>query len=201
MNWLRGGSVTEYFAGIRDDLEKLSLAAYLADVARESTGEFVPAVDILRMTLNSIYAISRCKHENAVIKAVYEWRTAGYAGYMPDMNGCQKCRLASANTLFLDVMNGRLICSDCLNKTANIMSDGAMSAYEDTKFERNILVPMGQGAVEATKYALTALPERMFSFKITSESDRDDFCRAAETYLLNHLERNFDTLDFYKKII
>ena len=53
MNWLRGGSVIEYFLGLHDDIVKLSLATYLADIARESTGEFVPAVDILRMTLNS----------------------------------------------------------------------------------------------------------------------------------------------------
>ena len=74
------------------------------------------------------------------------------------------------------------------------------SAYEDTSYERKILIPMGAGAIAAAHYVLTALPERIFAFKIKSEADKADFCRAGETFLLNHLERNFDSLEFYKTI-
>lgn len=199
MNWLRGGSVTEYFSGLRDDIEKLSLATYLADIARESTGEFVPAVDILRMTLNSFYAIARDKQSLNIIKAVYEWRTAGYAGYMPDMSGCRHCHANVDAGVYLDVMNGSLICSDCLKRKSVSMSE-AHGVYEDTEYERSILIPMGVGAIAAAHYVLTALPERMFSFRIKDSADVEDFCRAGEIFLLNHLERSFDSLDFYKTI-
>lgn len=200
MNWLRGGSVTEYFAGIRDDLSKLSLATYLSDIAREVTGEFVPAVDIMRMTLNSLYAISRDKFDIRLVKAVYEWRTAGYAGYMPALESCYRCRSSDVEIMYLDVMNGRLICPGCLNKTPVTTAHELNKVYEDTEYERSILIPMGVGAIAAAQYALTALPERMFSFRIKSEADIDDFCRAGEVYLLNHLERNFESLEFYKTI-
>lgn len=199
MNWLRGGSVIEYFYGIHDDIVKLSLATYLADVARESTGEFVPAVDILRMTLNSYYAISKDKYPLELIKAVYEWRTAGYAGYMPDLSSCKRCHRIIPEQMYLDVMNGRIICSDCLNRSSKNYS--ASAVYDDIKYERNILIPMGIGAIEAAKYALTAMPERMFSFKIKNDSDMQDFGRAAEAFLLNHFEINFESLDFYKTIV
>ncbi len=198
MNWLRGGSVIEYFVGLHDDIVKLSLATYLADIARESTGEFVPAVDILRMTLNSYYAIARDKYPIELIKAVYEWRTAGYAGYMPDLHSCKRCHSLNEN-MYLDVMNGRVICSSCLNKS-NKTTSLAM-AYDDIKYERSILIPMGVGAIVAAQYALTALPERMFSFKIKCDSDVEDFCRAGEAFLLNHLEVNFESLDFYKTVV
>lgn len=202
MNWLRGGNVIEHFSGIHEDLEKLALSTYLSDIARESTGEFIPAVDILRMTLNSLYGISKDKWELRIIKAVYEWRTAGYAGYMPDLSGCCGCHCPIEDIMYLDVMNGRLLCQKCLHKysAANINSEHALSAYEDTDYERRILIPMGAGAVAAAQYALTALPERMFAFKIKSESDTLDFCRAGETFLLNHLERSFDSLEFYKVV-
>ncbi len=200
MNWLRGGSVTEYFAGLREDLTKLSLATYLSDVAREVTGEFIPAIDIMRMTLNSLYAISRDKFNIRLVKAVYEWRTAGYAGYMPALATCHRCHSSETEIMYLDVMNGRLICPNCLNKAPLSRSETLNKVYEDMEYERSILIPMGSGAIAAAQYALTALPERMFSFRIKSGSDIDDFCRAGETYLLNHLERNFESLDFYKTI-
>jgi DNA repair protein RecO (recombination protein O) len=199
MNWLRGGSVVEYFLGLHDDIVKLSLATYLADIARESTGEFVPAVDILRMTLNSYYAIARDKYPLELVKAVYEWRTAGYAGYMPDLSSCKRCHTLTNENMYLDVMNGRIICSECLNKAGKIGNHSAV--YDDIKYERNILIPMGIGAIAAAQYALTAMPERMFSFNIKEDCDMQDFCRAAEAFLLNHLELNFESLNFYKTIL
>lgn len=202
MNWLRGGSINEYFKRMRSDVVKLSLAAYLADVACEATGEFVPAVDILRMTLNSFYGIDRDILAPELIKAVYEWRTAGYTGYMPDLSACGECRSDNAALMYLDVMNGRLLCEKCLRKyaTANV-GNAENKTFDDTDYERSILIPMGAGAVAASRYALTATPERMFSFRIKDKSDADEFCRAAEVYLLNHFERTFASLDFYKTII
>lgn len=201
MNWLRNGTVIEYFSGLRDDLEKLALATYLSDIARESTGEFTPAVDILRMTLNSLYAINKDKQAPNIIKAVYEWRTAGYSGYMPNLSSCCRCHSSVEDTMYLDIMNGRLLCNDCLHKYSALMEGQKNSSvYEDSHYERRILIPMGIGAVAAVQYVLTALPERIFAFKIKSESDVLDFCRAGETFLLNHFERSFDSLDFYKTI-
>lgn len=200
MNWLRGGSVTEYFSGIRDNVVKLSLAAYLADVAREATGEYVAGIDILRMTLNSLYALGHDKAEPRIIKAVYEWRTAGYGGYMPDMTRCRICHKTVSDGMYLDVMNGGLLCEDCLRRQSSAPGN-SQTPYDDTKYQNNILVPMGAGAVAAADYVMRALPERVYAFRIKNEADTDDFCRAGETYLLNHLECGFASLDFYKTII
>ncbi len=206
MNWLRAGSVTEYFGGLRGSIEKLSLAAYISDIASEVTGECVPAVEILRMTLNTLYAIDKEIKPASEIKAVYEWRAAGYAGYMPDLGQCGLCGAENVEVMYLDVMNGRLICSACLKKPAvkisGKTSDGNDGIITDqNEYERSILIPMGAGALAASRFALAALPERMFSFRIKELADREEFCRGAEAYLLNHLERGFDSLDFYKTII
>ena len=40
---------------------------------------------------------------------------------------------------------------------------------------------------------------KLFSFRLPPE-DLRLFCRAAEAYLLNHLERPFKTLDFYYEV-
>lgn len=201
MNWLRGGSVTEYFAGVHEDMIKLSLAAYIAEVAREITGEYVSGVDILRMTLNALYALSRGSVEPRLIKATYEWRAAGFSGYMPEMSHCRSCRREPTDTVYLDVMNGGIICADCLKRQSAVAGKEACTAYDDTQYSNNLLIPMGLGAVAAAGFVLHALPERVYSFRIKDAQDIGDFCRAGEAYLLNHLECGFYSLDFYKTMI
>lgn len=201
MNWLRGGSVTEYFTGVHEDMVKLSLAAYMADVAREITGEYVSGVDILRMTLNALYALSRGHVEPRLIKATYEWRAAGFSGYMPEMSHCRICRREPTDTVYLDVMNGGLICADCIKRRSAAAVGEARAAYDDTQYSNDLLIPMGLGAVAAAGFVLHALPERVYAFRIKTAQDIDDFCRAGEAYLLNHLECGFYSLDFYKTMI
>jgi DNA repair protein RecO (recombination protein O) len=196
-NWLRSGSVTEFFSDIRADIEKLALSAYICDVAVEVTGEQFPAVDILRMTLNTLYAIAKEIRPAADIKATYEFRAAGYAGYMPDVSRCALCHDPGTGAVYLDVMNGRLICPACLTRQSAAQSHDEDS---DLVYERSILLPLSPPALAAVRYALSALPERMFSFRITDPGAGREFHKAAEAYLLNHLERGFDSLDFYKLI-
>ena len=98
---------------------------------------------------------------------------------------------------YLDVMNGRLVCPVCLNRQP------AAEPQEDSDpvYERSILMPLSAPALAGARYALSALPERMFSFRITDPAACREFHRAAEAYLLNHLERGFDSLNFYKSLV
>lgn len=200
MNWLRAGSLIEYFPGIRNDIEGISLATYLSDIASEITGEFVPGIDILRMTLNTLYAISKKIRPLKQLKAVYELRSAGYAGYMPNIDKCFRCKKQTYELMYLDVMNGRIICSDCLHKLGQVSQTSVTLTYDDTDYERSILMPLGESALAAIRFSLTATPERMFSFSITDLIETEQFYNAAEVYLLNHLERGFESLNFYKTI-
>ena len=199
--WLRGGSVIEGFYGIRDDIEKLSLAAYIADVACELSGEDESATDILRMTLNTFFAISKKIRPLSQIKGVFELRAAAYAGFMPELAGCKYCKRGDIEGLYLDVMNGCVLCSECINKRAQKRAPEKRSAYDDLDSEMNILVPISPSVLAAMNYAVLSLPERMFSFSLDGKDENDMFARAAEEYLLNHLERGFTTLDFYKSMI
>ena len=52
-------------------------------------------------------------------------------------------------------------------------------------------------ALAALRYCLFAPMERLFSFEIKDEQDRHAFSKAAQTYLLSHLGRGFDSLNFY----
>lgn len=199
--WLRGGSVIEGFYGLRNDIERLSLSAYIADIACELSGEDESAVDMLRMTLNTFYAISTGMRPLPILKGVYELRAAAMAGFMPELSGCRYCKRADTEGLYLDVMNGCVLCSECINKRAAKQPPVKRTAYDDLDSEMNLLVPISPSVLAAMNYAVHSLPERMFSFNLDGKDETDMFARAAEEYLLNHLERGFTSLDFYKSMI
>lgn len=197
VGWLRGGSVIEPFYGVRNDLDNLSLAAYLAEVGCDVTGEGEPAVDILRLLLNSFYALSGGLRPPWIVKGTFEMRAAGFSGFMPEFDGCFSCGKTLSDPMYLDVMNGRLICSDCI-KTAGRVRRTEME-MEDAG-ELSLLLPMSASVTAACRYILSARPERMHAFTL-GESERENFAAVCENYLLHHLERGFDSLNFYKSLV
>lgn len=197
MRWVRNATMKEAFPGIRLDMEKLFLAAYLADVAHELSGEHEPAGEILPLTLNALYLLSEGKMESRIVKAVFEMRAAAVSGYLPDLAACMRCGSpVTEKGACLDVMNGGVICPDCLHKT----SKKAPTPEVDELGERHVLCPLTAGAAAALSYVVAADPKRIFAFQLTDEESRHTFCRAAEAYLLHHLERGFLTLENYKRM-
>ena len=197
--WLSGGSLNNSFSGINTDIAGYSLAAYILQLADEISGEGMESGDVLRMTLNTLYAIEKKLKPLALIKAVYELFAANVSGFMPNLEECPNCQksdFSSDGDLWLDVMNGTVLCRECLSKRS-----GGLPLPETDSFEtRNILIPLDASALDAMRYVTYAQPQRIFAFGLSSARSMELFSRAAETYLLNHLERDFDTLHFYNSI-
>lgn len=199
MYWLRGGSVLTPFYDLSCDVSRMALGAYLCDVTSEMTGEGEPASDILRLLLNSLYVIGRGEKSQALIKGVFELRAASMAGYMPHLTGCSRCGEGYPENSYFDIMNGCMICADCqtkLNRLGGIPAD--LAAHE--MGERRVICPMTASTLAAVRYALTAPDQKIFSFLLKDSEEEMLFARVAETYLLNQLERGFDTLDFYRSV-
>ncbi|MBO5939186.1 MAG: DNA repair protein RecO [Clostridia bacterium] len=194
--WLSSGSVLENFVGMNSELEGIALASYLSQVAYEISEENIDCSEVLRMTLNALHLIKKRSKPYWQIKAVFEVFSAVQSGYIPDLTGCASCGAEERGEFWLDVMNGGLLCADCLRKRA-----GNLSLPEfDEEGVRNILLPLDASALACLRYVSEAPIERAFAFSLTSEESRAYFCRAAESYLLHHLERGFDSLDFYHQV-
>jgi DNA repair protein RecO (recombination protein O) len=197
MCWLSGGSINKSFFGSHTDIDGFSIGAYILQVADEISGEELPAEEVLRMTLNTLYAIDSRLKPYAQIKAAYELFAVNVSGLAPDPTACADCGCESfEGEIWLDVMNGAVVCGDCLKKRSGGLPLPETDAYE----ARNILVPLDAASLEAIRYVMSASPQRLFAFGLSDKRSLELFARAAETYLLNHLERDFDTLRFYKSI-
>ena len=116
------------------------------------------------------------------------------SGMTPDASRCSKCGKEKGGIFWLDVMNGCIICDECQKKESGNLP---MPETDELNF-RNILLPLDEGALSALRFLLRSHPRQLYNFAVHRESEKY-LCAAAETYMLNHLERNFNTLDFYKE--
>ncbi len=193
--WLAGASVTESFYGIRNDIERLALATYVVDVVHELSGEDVGAYDMLRLALNTLFAIANDIKPRPLIKAVFEFRAMTMSGYLPDLSACCVCGKPRAAYMYLDIMNGELKCAECLHSL-----EVRKPVAEDERAEARVLSPLGSGALAAARYVAEAPLERLLSFT-PEDVAVSELARMSETYLLHHIEHNFSSLDFYHNVI
>ena len=168
----------EMFLPLRDDLERLTLAQYFAQVAEVLSQEDAPQSGILPLTLNAIYALTKLNLPQRQIKAVFELRAMCVSGFQPELHGCAVCG-AEAPERF-DVSEGCLICAGCGGS--------------------GIRMPLGRGALAAMRYITLCEPKKIFSFRLEPQA-LDELADIAEAYLITKLERGFSTLDFYKSLL
>ena len=195
---LKSGTSIQPFYELGMDIDRLNLASYLCDLACELTDEGEPAEEMLRLLLNSLYAISRDLYPQEIIKGAFEWRAATISGYAPDLSGCHRCGGLSGEDLYLDVMNGGVLCSECLRKKTNGVPQG--SIYADDLREAEVICPITPAVLTALQYVTEAPPQRLFTFELSDAEDLRLFAGCAETYLLSHIGHGFDTLDFYRSL-
>lgn len=189
--WIEEAALIESFYGLRDNLAGLALAAYIAEVLTD-VGTAEPEKDILRLALNSLYAISNGKAELWKIKGAFEVRVASVIGFMPDVISCHACGEGEGE-FFFDIMAGAIECRECHKKRE------ARGELLTDMHESHIVYQLSEGAKIAIGYCLYAPIEKLLSFSI-GEGDIRLFEKAAEGFLLNHLERGFKTLDFYNEV-
>ena len=127
------------FFGLRTDVEKLALAAYLAQLCSQLAPAEEPAGEFLRLTLNALYLLETDKRPPALIKAVFELRLLSMAGYMPDLVACRHCGQYTAETMYFLPLSGSLLCGDCL------------------------------GVLTAMRHIIYSEPEKVFNFTLPPE--------------------------------
>jgi len=199
--YIRDAVPEEPFRAIGEDIVKTYLAQYIADVLCEFAEPGTESGELLSLALNTLYAISKGSYDDALVKAVFEFRVAAMSGYEPELTGCRICGKPHGDLDYLDVMNGGLLCPECAAAAPKLPQDAPAGMVPTDRFgTRSVLMPLSASSLAAVEYVLEAPVKRMLAFSISSTADKNYFCRAAETYLLSHLERGFSSLKQYKEL-
>ena len=196
MYYITDSDLIENYYDIRNDILKLSLASFICDVLCEVSREGVDETDILRLGLNTFYAIAKDIKPLEFIRAAFELRVATECGFMPDLTECRECGCNDPIYASIDIMNGNFICNECQSKSS-------FTIIKDSFYESNVQRPVSiisNSVLYAMRYVCYSKRERFLSFKL-DEREQNLFFQVCEKFLLNHLERGFYSLEFYKSMI
>ena len=191
--YLADSELTESFFGLRNDVSKLALAAYIADICAEMSVEDQPDEPILRLTLNALYALANDVSSEELIKAAFELKAMALGGFCPDLVACARCGKHENSDMYLDIMNGTLVCPGC------------RGAYERKKIAEeedaasNIYAHITPTVLQAMRHIAYADQKKLLAFTLDEDS-LAGLSQACEKYLLNQMEHDFYSLDFYKSV-
>ena len=197
--WFRGGSVLTPFYELSSDITRRALATYLCDIASDLTLEEADEEEsaiLLRMLLNSLFVLCKGDKSPAIVKSAFELRSVSLMGYRPDLTACERCGESSPENAYLDILNGRFVCADCQSKLNRQFG----RVGEDSGEVRRPVCPVSASVLAALRYIVSAPDKRLFSFAMKDAEEERALDRVTESFLLNQMEREFDTLRFYRSV-
>lgn len=166
------------FDGVRQDIVKLALASYFAELT-EAVCTDESAAELLPLVLNALYALGTLDVGERAVKAAFTWRLMAVCGFAPLTDGCAVCGAAVPEKPVLDVVHGVVHCAACKTDGLNM--------------------PLTAAALRALDYVVGCEGKRLYSFTLDTESMKL-LDRAGEAFAAAQLERGFRTLDYYKGI-
>lgn len=172
----------DQFLGVRQDLAKLALGSYFAEVAQCVGTEGEAAPELLSLVLNSLYALDKLKKPLELVRAAFDLRCMVLSGYAPLLDACAVCGLAEPREPRLNLREGVLHCKGC---------GGEVGPGQN--------IPLTPEMLAAARHVVYGDPKRLFSFTLPSEQ-LHPFADLASGYLATQLERGFRTLDFYLSV-
>ena len=169
----------EFFAPLRESLEKLAYASYLVELLDSVTvlGDKNPeAFDLL---LNSLRLLAgECSTKR--VARIFEIKLLHLLGLMPTLERCANCGSAVDGGGRFSFRHGGLICKKCLQSDREAR-------------------PILQGTVKFIEH-IRALPfERVARIKVASEVGHE-LERILRKFLDYHIERRLKTVEFLKVI-
>ena len=186
--WLDAIEVKDTFSGLAEDLEAVALASYFCEVANEICFEENEEPEMLRLLLNSLYALANLKTKPKwMIKAAFELQAMCIQGFLPNFRSCAICGnelKAFPQSIIFELTQGGFVCDNCMKSEDYEPSKDGYAVSKDT--------------YEAIKYICTSPQAKMLGFSLPQHA-RKEFCMICEQYLVAQTEKRFRTLDYYTK--
>ena len=180
---VKEAAVERQFRGVEQDIERLSLGCYFAEVVEDLAVEELPAPELLSLVLNSLHVLDkRPEMPLEQVKAAFELKVMCLSGYEPILDACAVCGQEPPQQPRLHLKEGVLHCAACREEVGE-----------------GISMPLSASVLAAMRHIVYGDPKRLFSFQLDQVS-LEQLSGVCEGYLMTQLERGFGTLDFFKQI-
>jgi DNA repair protein RecO (recombination protein O) len=178
---VKEASLVESFPGLRKEISKYYLSFYILEIIDAFIFEEVADNDLLRLALNSLYALSNNLCPDSQVKAAFELKLCTFTGYEPSIRRCCECGKDYPDDPLFCPESGIVCCREC---------------YKPSLGTASIIEPE---ILSAMRYILSANLKSFLSFSLPQErlQDLEHIC---ERYFLMHSERKFSTLELWKSV-
>ncbi|MBN2453585.1 MAG: DNA repair protein RecO [Candidatus Omnitrophica bacterium] len=171
--------LSDYFAPIRESLEKLSYAGYVVELLDSITSPGDKNSDIFRLLHNSLKLLSGDSSPRRVAR-IFEIKLLALAGLMPGLDRCVNCGIPAESNFRFSLHHGGLLCRACLDTDRMAVS----------------ILP---GTVKFMEHVRSSTFERAAMVKVSSEVGRE-LETLLRRYLDYHIERRLKTVQFMKEL-
>ncbi len=162
----------EVFYNIRTDLDKLNYASHITKIISDVTTENQNNYNILKLYLNTLYAISETDKDLNFLLSVFKFRLLKILGYSPNITECVSCKeKEEKNFKYFSIKDNGFKCKECgkIDKSAIEISEG-------TRY--------------AIIYSIMADSKKIFSFSINKQS-LVEFELISRLYFNEKLEKEY----------
>lgn len=183
--YLNSSEPVKVFYNIRLDMKKLALAEYFIEISKYCVTAEQSAKDAIRLLLNTLHFLSEGTRSCEFLKSVFEMRFLTEIGMMPQLIGCRDCYKYEADEMYFMAERSCLLCGE---------------HFEQRDFEENEYhILLTKPVLHALRFICLADMKRLFNFKLGEESQRL-LNTVTEKYIITHISKLFNALDFYRKI-
>lgn len=180
--YLNSAEPIHIFYGLRNSLSAISLASYFSDVLSYSVAELADSENVLRLFLNTLHYLENELRNELFLKSIFELRLMSEIGFMPDVVACHKCGIFEPEELYFSLSDGSFLCSVC-----------CPPEFKKSRFKLTLPV------LSAIRHIVFSDFNRLFNFRVSPDV-LEKLSEFSESYIISHLERNFNTLVFYKSL-
>lgn len=140
---------SEMFAELQLSPAKFALGAYFCDICELLSMSDTVSDELLRLTLNMLYALAKLDYPLELIRCAFEARALVCGGYMPDIEVCSGCG-CEPQTPIISITEFSVRCAQC---------DGDYGAE----------VPVSFNAYKTLKYFLSAPLKKLLSVRLSDD--------------------------------
>ncbi len=176
-------SPIQIFYGLRTSVTAVALASYFSQILTFAVLPRTGTPELLRLLHGCLHYLSEPEPDEAILKSIFELRCASLLGFMPDVVMCRRCGTYLPESLFFAVEDGHFFCRDCKRPADDL----------------HHLIEAPAGTLQAVRHIVLSDIEKVFSFRLRGSS-RAPLFRFAEDFLRYHVDREFQTLEFYKAL-
>lgn len=173
---LKHSSIIQRF-GNSPELLQSALFIYCQEVLLYVCCRDTDESEMLRLALNTFYAIDQKLKEPQQIKGVFDLKCAELQGFAPELDCCTEC---NQPVVIFDLSEGGGFCK---------------KHGEDVVGNKGA-VEISPACLSAMQYVLGCPIKKMLSFSLPDDA-LDEFAWTCEKYLEYQLEHHFSSLEFY----